>query len=116
MTGALGTWSAKSTGDLRANDRLPLSFSTWLPCKDVYCVCTLACLHLPPTCSSLVVNAGGYVYVSVSPLEQNSPGICLVVLTMYAVISFSHCGVTLHEQWECIFSCLVLLVSLNSFQ
>jgi len=23
MTGALGTWSAKSTGDLRANDRLP---------------------------------------------------------------------------------------------
>jgi len=78
----------------------------------VYCVCTLACSHLPPTCSSLVVNADGYVYVSVSPLDQNSPEICLMVLMMYAVISFSHSGVTLHEQWECMFSCLVLLVSL----
>ena len=29
----------------------------------VYCVCTLDCSHLPPTCSSLVVNAGGYVDV-----------------------------------------------------
>jgi len=55
---------------------------------------------------------------SVSPLEQNSPRIINLFDgpdDVHSDFIQSLWGNPIHEQWECMFSCLVLLVSLTSF-